>query len=387
MNLIKNVTAKEGYNKALGSISAILIGLVVGFLVLLLANPANAFDGFITIIAGGFTGGGRGVGQVLYFATPLILTGLSVGVAFKTGMFNIGASGQFVMGAVAAVVVGVHVTLPAPIHWIVALLAAAIVGGIWGFIPGMLKAFFNVHEVIATIMMNYIGMYLCNFIVKETVYNSLKNISLDVQSSAVLPKAGLDKIFVTMHGTYADTSTLNSGILIAIGTAVLIYFIMEKTTLGYELKAVGFNKNASKYAGMNEKRNIILSMTIAGALAGLGGGLTFLSGHSGRHLQVVDVLAGEGFNGISVALLGLSNPIGIIFSAIFISYLTQGGTYLQTFNYMPEVIDIIIAVIIYFSAFALVLRQILPKLKKKLQERKAERVAASEIKESNGGEK
>jgi simple sugar transport system permease protein len=290
------------------------------------------------------------------------------------------------MGAVAATVVGVHVTLPAPFHWIVALLAATIVGGLWGFIPGMLKAFFNVHEVIATIMMNYIGMYLCNFIVKQTVYNSFRNVSLDVQSTAVLPKAGLDKIFVTMYGDYADSSTLNSGIIIAIGMAVIIYFIMEKTTLGYELKAVGFNKNASKYAGMNEKRNIILAMTIAGALAGLGGGLTFLSGSGGRHLAVVDVLAMEGFNGISVALLGLSNPIGIIFSAIFISYLAQSGTYLQTLNYMPEVVDIIIAVIIYFSAFALVLRQVLPKLRKKFDERKLERAATSEVKDSNGGE-
>ena len=210
MNLIKNVTAKEGYHKIMGSVSAIIIGLIFGFIVLLLANSSNAFEGFITIVAGGFTGGGRGVGQVLYFATPLILTGLSVGVAFKTGMFNIGAPGQFVMGAVSAVYVGVHVTfLPAPFHWIIALLAAVIVGGIWGFIPGMLKAFFNVHEVIATIMMNYIGMYLCNFIVKKTVYNSLKNISLDVKSSAVIPKAGLDKIFVTLHGNYSDVSTVN----------------------------------------------------------------------------------------------------------------------------------------------------------------------------------
>jgi simple sugar transport system permease protein len=388
MNLIKNVTAKEGYHKIMGSVSAIIIGLIFGFIVLLLANSSNAFEGFITIVAGGFTGGGRGVGQVLYFATPLILTGLSVGVAFKTGMFNIGAPGQFVMGAVSAVYVGVHVTfLPAPFHWIIALLAAAIVGGIWGFIPGMLKAFFNVHEVIATIMMNYIGMYLCNFIVKKTVYNSLKNISLDVKSSAVIPKAGLDKIFVTLHGNYSDVSTVNGGILIAFGIAIFIYFIMEKTTLGYELKAVGFNKNASKYAGINEKRNIILAMTIAGALAGLGGGLLFLSGPSGRHLAVVDVLAMEGFNGISVALLGLSNPIGIIFSAIFISYLAQSGTYLQTLNYMPEVVDIIIAVIIYFSAFALVIRQVLPKLRKKFYERKSQLPTASEEKESNGGEK
>lgn len=371
MSLVKRIVSSEGFSKALGSVAAIIIGLLLGLMVLIIANPGNAFNGFITILAGGFTGGGRGVGQVLYFSTPLILTGLSVGFAFKTGMFNIGGAGQFVMGAVAAIFVGVYVTsVPAPFHWILALIAAAIVGGIWGFVPGMLKALFNVHEVISTIMMNYIGMYLCNFIVKNWLYNSLKNISVDVKSTAVLPRAGLDKIFVTMHGNYADAATINSGFIIAIGVAILIYFVLEKTTFGYELKAVGFNKNASKFAGMNEKRNIMLSMTIAGALAGLGGGLLFLSGPTGRHLQVVDVLAMEGFNGISVALLGLSNPIGIIFSAIFISYLAQGGTYLQTYNYMPEVIDIIVAVIIYFSAFSLMFRQLLPKLKKKSMERR-----------------
>ncbi|HKK96200.1 MAG TPA: ABC transporter permease [Anaerovoracaceae bacterium] len=385
MSLLKKITSSEGFSKAMGSITAIIIGLLLGLIVLIFANPSNAFDGFITILAGGFTGGGRGVGQVLYFSTPLILTGLSVGFAFRTGMFNIGGAGQFVMGAVSAIFIGVYVTsIPAPFHWILALIVAGIVGGIWGFVPGMLKALFNVHEVISTIMMNYIGMYLCNFIVKKWLYNSLKNISVDVESTAVLPRAGLDKIFVTMHGNYADASTINIGIIVAIGIAIFMYFVLEKTTFGYELKAVGFNKNASKFAGMNEKRNIMLSMTIAGALSGIGGGLLFLSGPTGRHLQVVDVLAMEGFNGISVALLGLSSPIGIIFSAIFISYLAQGGTYLQTYNYMPEAINIIVAVIIYFSAFSLMFRQLLPKLKKRSIERRELKKAASQ---ESGGEK
>jgi simple sugar transport system permease protein len=261
--------------------------------------------------------------------------------------------------------------LPAPWHWIVALIGAAVVGGLWALIPGLLKAFLNVHEVISTIMMNYIGMYLANLLTKLTIYDARKNLSLSTSETATLPKGGLDNVFYNVRessGTI-DLSTVNSGIYIAIGIAIVMYIVLNKTTFGYELKACGFNQNASKYAGINEKRSVVLSMVIAGALAGMGGGLLYLSGASGRHLKVIDVLAMEGFNGIPVALLGLSNPIGIVFSAIFISYITQGGNYLQSMDFVTEVIDIIIACIIYFSAFALITRGILAKA---LKSRKSE---------------
>lgn len=378
MNKLNKLIRSDGFNSAMSSIFAILIGLAFGFIVLLVSNPSQAVRGFGIILEGGFSTGAKGVGQVLYFATPLILTGLSVGFAFKTGLFNIGAPGQFIMGAFAAVLVGVKCTfLPAPFHWIVALLAAAVVGGLWALIPGILKAYYNVHEVISTIMMNYIGMYLCNMLVKFYIYDSNKSMSQNCLESADLPKWGLDNVFVNVTGTYKDISTVNGGIVIAIIVAILIYVILNKTIFGYELKACGFNSSASKYAGINEKRNIILSMVISGALSGLGGGLLYLSGANGRHIKVVDVLAIEGFNGIPVALLALSNPIGIIFSAIFISYLTLGGNYLQTLNFMPEVIDIIIACIIYFSAFALFFKSILPKILKK-KDLKKETIEAAE---------
>ncbi|WP_343342411.1 ABC transporter permease [Terrisporobacter petrolearius] len=378
MNKLNKLIRSDGFNSAMSSIFAILIGLAFGFIVLLVSNPSQAVRGFGIILEGGFSTGAKGVGQVLYFATPLILTGLSVGFAFKTGLFNIGAPGQFIMGAFAAVLVGVKCTfLPAPFHWIVALLAAAVVGGLWALIPGILKAYYNVHEVISTIMMNYIGMYLCNMLVKLYIYDSNKSMSLNCLESADLPKWGLDNVFVNVTGTYKDISTVNGGIVIAIIVAILVYVILNKTIFGYELKACGFNSSASKYAGINEKRNIILSMVISGALSGLGGGLLYLSGANGRHIKVVDVLAIEGFNGIPVALLALSNPIGIIFSAIFISYLTLGGNYLQTLNFMPEVIDIIIACIIYFSAFALFFKSILPKILKK-KDLKKETIEAAE---------
>lgn len=366
MKTLKNIVLGDGFNKASASVFAIIIGLLFGFIILLISNSSEAVHGFLIILKGGFSTGAKGSGQVLYFATPLILTGLSVGFAFKTGLFNIGTPGQFIMGAFAAIYVGVKWTfLPAPLHWMTALLVSALVGGLWALIPGLLKAYMNVHEVISTIMMNYIGMYLANYLVKLTVYDSDKALSKNILESAVLPKGGLDNIFYNQLGTMKDLSTVNSGIYIAIIVAIIMYIIINKTTFGYELKACGFNQNASKYAGINAKRNVVLSMVIAGMLAGLGGGLLYLSGASGRHIKVVDELASEGFNGIPVALLGLSNPIGIIFSAIFISYITQGGNFLQTLNFAPEVIDIIIAVIIYFSAFSLYFRRFLPWLFKR----------------------
>jgi len=337
------------------SLSAIIVGLLFGLVILLISNPSQALTGFKTILFGGFTGGLKGIGQVLYFATPIIMTGLSVGFAFKTGLFNIGASGQFIVGAYAAVLVGVKMSSLSPnLHWIVALLAAGIAGGLWALLPGILKAYMNVNEVIATIMMNYIGMYSVNYLVTKTVYDQLRNQSLT--PIAKLPKWGLDKLF--------PRSSVNGGFFIAILMVIIIYILLEKTTFGYELKACGYNKEASIYAGINAKRNIVLSMVIAGVLSGLGAGLLYLAG-SGKHIEVVDVLAAEGFNGIPVALLGMSNPIGILFSGLFIAYVTQGGFYMQLSNFVPEVIDIIIAAIIYFSAFALIFRNLVTSLLKK----------------------
>ena len=387
MNKIKNFFLGESFNHASSSIFSILVGLLFGLIVLIISNPSQAADGFGIILKGGFSTGAKGMGQVLYFATPLILTGLSVGFAFKTGLFNIGAAGQFIMGAFAAVYIGVKWTfLPEPWHWIVALLGAAIMGGVWALIPGLLKAYLNVHEVIATIMMNYIGMYMANYLIKISIYDFKKGLAMNVADSAVLPKGGLDYIFYNNLGVTKDLSTVNSGIWIAIGIAIIMYIILNKTTFGYELKACGFNQHASKFAGINEKRNIVLSMVIAGMLAGLGGGLLYLSGANGRRIKVVDMLASEGFNGIPVALLGLSNPIGIIFSAIFISYITQGGNYLQTLDFVPEVIDIIIACIIYFSAFALFFRSLLKRFIKYKKDKAAEKkgLAQDEVKEERG---
>ncbi len=346
----------------LSSIVAIIFGLIIGFIILLISNTKEAVPGFATIMTGPVAHGMKGIGQIFYYATPLILCGLSVGFAFKTGLFNIGGSGQFLMGAFGAVVVGLTMDKLGPVQWIVGLIVAMLFGAIWGAIPGILKAYFNVNEVISCIMLNYISLYWVNMTVKgnSMLFNALRNESKDIPKLANIPKLGLDKIF--------DGSSVNSGIVIAILVAILLYIILEKTTFGYELKACGFNKVASKYAGINENRSIVMSMVIAGAICGLAGGIMLLSG-TGKHIEIKDVIPNEGFNGISVALLGVSNPIGIIFSGLFIAYLTAGGFYLQLFHFSKEIIDIIIAIIIYFSAFALIIKMILAKFSKKPPER------------------
>ena len=342
---------KQGFTSFMGSVLAILCGLAVGFIVLLISNPANAVNGFISILTGAFSDM-KNLGQVFYSATPIILTGLSVGFANKTGLFNIGGPGQFVVGAYVAVLIGVKCTfIPGPLLWLACLAGAMLAGALWGFVPGFLKAVCNVNEVIACIMMNYIGMYGVNFLVVETIFDSQKNQSLPVAANANAPKLGMDQIF----RSGASASSVNAGIFVAILAGIIIYFLIEKTKFGYELKACGYNRDAAKYAGINEKRSIILSMAIAGSLCALGGACLYLAG-AGKGIEVVDTLAAEGFNGIPVALLGLNNPIGIIFAGLFMAYLNQGGFNMQLYGFAPQVIEIIIAVIIYFAAFSLLLR-------------------------------
>ena len=344
----RNILSGTSSLNAMASVMAVIIGLAAGLLVLLLSNPSRALAGFGAILTSGFSDM-RQLGQVLYFATPIIMTGLSVGFVNRTGLFNIGASGQFTAGAYAAILVGVRGAgfLPVWLHCAAALVAGMLAGALWGCVPGILKAYRNINEVIACIMMNYIGMFLTNFLITRTVYDSLRNQSMRVPRTANLPKAGFDAIFAG--------SSANSGIIIAIVTAVIAFIILEKTRFGYELKACGLNRDAAKYAGINERRSIIWAMTLGGAMAGLGGALLYLAG-SGKSLTVVDVLAPEGFNGIPVALLGLNHPIGIIFSGFLVAYLSEGGFNMQLYGFAPQVIEIIIAVIIYFSAFALLIR-------------------------------
>lgn len=333
----------------LSAVLAILSGVVLGFIIMLFVSPGSAGGGLFTILFGGFLNGREGIGDVLRYAAPIILTGLSIGFAFKTGLFNIGASGQMAAGAFFAIYVGIKWTFFGDFLWIIAIIAAIIGGFIWGVIPGLLKAHFNVHEVVATIMMNWLAVY-GSFIVYRAagIVGGTTQNAQKVSSEAALPKFFLDKIFAN--------DAIDIGIIIAVIAAIIIHFILNKTTFGYELKAVGFNRESAKYAGINSKRNIVLSMGIAGALAGLAAAVLYLN-INGSTYKIETYPISEGFDGIAVALLALSNPLTIIFSGTFFAYLKAGGLELKSWGYEKNLSEIITASIVYFSALSLIFQK------------------------------
>ena len=345
-------------SSVLAAILCILIGLAVGLIALFIINPEHAWDqGFMRIIQGGFYDFPYGVGRTLTNSAPLIMTGLSVAFAFKTGLFNIGAAGQYTLGAFGALYCALILHLP----WYLCLLASALFGAVWGAIPGIFKAYLNINEVITSIMFNWIGLYMVNEIVYARGTGAMYDVKstrtwklVDTSPESVIPSAGMSELFHTPSTTIA--------IFLAIAAAVLIWVILEKTTFGYELKAVGLNKNAARYAGINEKKNIILSMTIAGALAGFGAGLLYLSGGAEWNPLNTTTLPAMGFNGIATALLAASHPIGTIFSSVFISHITVGGSFLPTRYFPPGIADLISGIIIYLCAFAMLFRGVIGRM-------------------------
>ena len=347
--------ASPGVISFLSSVISIVIGLLFGFLLLLVLQPANALPAMGKMLTNGFSI----LGNLLYTSTPLILTGLAVAFAYKTGLFNIGAAGQYTVGTFLALFCAIELGQP----WYVCVLAAMVGGAFWGLFPGLFKAWRNVNEVITAIMFNWIAMNLVNFIIANrpmmlaTAWNEssgdrtptlMKSPQL---LKAVLPRAGLDKL--------TGYSYMNIGILIAIVLAIVLWVILNKTTFGYELKACGLNRDASRYAGISAKRNIVFSMMISGAMAGAGGAIYYLSG--GANYVLLQSVTAAGFNGICVALLANCNPIACIFSAIFISYINLGGYAIQSYGYATEVSDIVISVIIYLAALSFFLRGIITK--------------------------
>jgi ABC-type uncharacterized transport system permease subunit len=342
----------------LSAMLAIMSGIFVGFIVMLLVSPGEAFGGLTAILFGGFANGLPGIGNVLIYAATIILTGLSVGFAFKTGLFNIGAAGQMAAGAFFAIYVGVKWTSLGEFQWVFAVIAAIIGGALWGLIPGLLKAFFNVHEVVATIMMNWIAVFGA-FIAydKADLMGGTTQNAQKVTTNGALPSLYLDKIF--------DNSALNIGIILAIVAAIIIHIVLNKTTFGYELKAVGLNKDAAKYAGINSKRNIVLSMTIAGALAGLAAAVLYLN-TNGATYRIEQNLIAEGFDGIAVALLALSSPLGAIASGLFFAYIKIGGEELQSWGFDANLTGVITAAIVYFSALSLIFRKVAKSFVKKV---------------------
>lgn len=354
MNWRKKTLGSSGFISLLASFLSIAIGILFGYILLLIFNKNAANYGITQILTAGFSSPDR-IAKTLYQAAPLMMTGLAVGFAFKTGLFNIGASGQYVLGAFFALTAVIQFQLP----WYLALVFAMIGGAIWGAIPGIFKAYFKVNEVITSIMFNWIGLFTMNLCIHNMPMmlanywgGRIKDRTPALgasNASGILPKLGLDQ----WMGNY-----INCGIFIAILFAIIMWVVLSKTTFGYELKACGYNRHASEYAGVNAKKKIVLSMAVSGALAGLGGGIYYLSGTA--QYTLMKVLPATGFNGIPVALLAGSNPIGTIFSALFISYIQIGGDAMQP-EFAKEIIDIIIAVIIYLSAFSLMVKLTLTK--------------------------
>ena len=376
----------EGFKTVAASVLSILIGLAVGSIVILivgLTSPnlslSSAWDG-IRIVFGGLFSTGRdasgtlmwgfnptNIGNMLFRAAPLIMTGLSVGMAYKTGLFNIGAPGQYLMGTMASLMLALGIpseVVPPALIWVIAFLGGVAAGAIWGAIPGLLNAYLNINVVLASIMTNWIA---ANVVTWGFDISNFKNVIEGTKSAYVYrteyndvmtPKFGLDELF--------PGSQVNGGIIIAILIAILMYVIMTKTTLGYQLKACGSNRHAARYAGIKDKRNIVLSMAIAGGLAGAGAALYYLSGNTEFYWQTYQSLPDAGFNGIPVALLAANNPIGVIFTGMFMSMLDVAGTQLTALTPFNEYItDVVIAVIVYLSAFSLVIKMLLNGRKKR----------------------
>ena len=394
-NSLLTLYEKDGTKKLLSSLISIIVGLMVGAIVVVIVgltkdniSGAGIWDGVRLIFAGILSTGRNAAGQLtwgfnptslgnmLFRATPLIMTGLSVAVAYKTGLFNIGAPGQYLMGTMASLMIALSIpsgALPTGNIWILAFLGGCLAGALWGTIPGMLKAFLNINEVLACIMTNWLAANLVTWAfdvsnfknmvegtktgyIYKTSYGLVDGVYV-AGAGVSTPKMGLDAIF--------PNSQVNGGILVAILIAIAMYILMTKTTLGYQLKACGSNRHAARYAGINDRRNIVLSMAIAGGLSGAGAALYWHSRNPEYFWYTDQALPSTGFNGIPEALLAVNNPIGVIFTGIFMAMLDIVGQQLTGFTaYNEYITDVIISVIVYLSAFSLVIRMLLTGKKK-----------------------
>lgn len=368
---------KNGTKTFVASLISIIIGLLVGGIITMLValfsdeiTFTTGIEGIKLIFFGLFSTGRNAVGNLtfgfnpinignLFFrATPVIMTGLSVAVAFKTGLFNIGAPGQYLLGTAATLFIALSLpsaVIPPWLIWVIAFIGGLAAGALWGAIPGFLKAYFNINEVLGCIMTNWIAANLVTWFFEDS---NLRNAEESGKIGYIMPtrmngvataKFGLDKLF--------PGSQINGGIIIAILFAVLVYIVIYKTTLGYALKACGSNKHAAEYAGIKGKRMIVLSMAIAGSLSGGAAALYYLSGNTEFFWSTYQMLPPEGFNGIPIALLATNNPIGVIFTGCFMSMLNISGQQLKNLTaYNEYITEIIIAAIVYLSAFSLVIK-------------------------------
>jgi simple sugar transport system permease protein len=388
ITILMKVWKKDATKSIAASLISIVCGLSIGCLILIIITiiPTKetslsfntAIDG-IELIFGGVFNIGRNdngsllfgfnsvnFGDMLFRAMPLILTGLSVAVAFKTGLFNIGAPGQYLMGTATTLILALIIPttiVPPFIVWCIAFVGGILMGALWGSLSGLFKAYLNVNEVITCIMLNWIAANVVTmlfdknsgpfkFLLDPSGTKNLAYVFKTTHNNVATSKFGLDYIF--------KGSQVNGGIIIAIIISVIIYILLNKTTFGYKLKACGSNKHAARYAGINEKSSIIISMAISGGLAAAGASLYYLSGNTEFAWETYQSLPAQGFNGIPIALLAFNNPLGVVASASFVSLLDVNGMQLKYMTpYNEYITNIITAVIVYFSAFSLLIKQML----------------------------
>ena len=366
----KNILKNPGVQSLLTSLLCILLGLFLGYLVLLLINPAGAW-GAITNVMKNFMTYSSGKAQLKYLGNtlvrtaPLLMCSLSVLFVYKVGLFNIGAAGQYVAGACACLYAGLYLHW----HWLPCMLLAIAAGALLGTISGLLKSSFNVSEVISGIMLNWIALYTTNMLltnVKEPTSPYTYQLKAE-GPQAILPGISLSKLL-------SNNQYVTIAIPIAIVCAIVIWVVLSKTLFGYELKATGNNPNAAKYCGMAEKRNIILTLAIGGALAGLGASLLYQTGYEQWQCTYSSVPS-MGFNGIAAAFLGGLSPIGSIFASFFIQHITAGGAYVDKSLYCSQISDLISALIIYRCSFVLFFKTALNGWIARHEEKKAHKAA------------
>lgn len=366
----KNILKNPGVQSLLTSLLCILLGLFIGYLVLLLINPTGAWGAITNVMKNFLTYSSakaqlKYLGNTLVRTAPLLMCSLSVLFVYKVGLFNIGAAGQYVAGACACLYAALYLHW----HWLPCMLLAIAAGALLGVISGLLKSSFNVSEVISGIMLNWIALYITNMLltnVKEATSPYTYQLKAE-GPQAILPQISLSKLL-------SGNQYVTIAIPIAIVCAVVIWVVLSKTLFGYELKATGNNPNAAKYCGMAEKRNIILTLAIGGALAGLGASLLYQTGYEQWQCTYSSVPS-MGFNGIAAAFLGGLSPIGSIFASFFIQHITAGGAYVDKSLYCSQISDLISAIIIYLCSFVLFFKTVLSSWIARHEEKKARKAA------------
>ena len=380
----KNILKNSGVQSLLASLVCVILGLLIGYIVLLFINPDGAGEAITDVMKNFLTYSKpetqvKYLGNTLVKTAPLLMCSLSILFAYKVGLFNIGAAGQYCIG----VALSLYAALAWGWSWLPCMLLAMLGGALLGAISGLLKSYCNVNEVISGIMLNWIVLYLTNMLltqVKEdtspyTFVLSHKN------ASAILPSLGLGSLF---NGNQYVGLALPLSIVIAI----LVWVVLEKTRIGYELRATGNNKNAAKYCGMAEKRNIIMTLAISGMLAGLGAAMLYLTGYEQWQCSTSSV-PGMGFNGIAAAFLGGLNPIGAILASFFSQHITAGGAYVDKSMYCAQISDLISSIIIYLCGFVLFMKYAMNTAIAKREEKAAlkekERAQTPEVSDNGKG--